>query len=78
MQALFSRRSQRATFARVTDKQEWRCPFEAPNLLRLSAEELDELFRSSEAGAIPRGEAHGTVLVGRGRSLAWPAAKLST
>jgi len=49
---------------------------EAPDLLRLSAEELDELFRSSDAGPIPAGEAHGTVLVRPGTDLAEPAAKL--
>ena len=49
---------------------------EAPDLLRLSPEELDELFRSSDAGPIPAGEAHGTVLVRPGTDLAEPAAKL--
>jgi hypothetical protein len=49
---------------------------EAPDLLRLSPEELDKLFRSADAGPIPRGEAHGTVLVRPGSDLADPAAKL--
>ena len=60
---------------------------EAPNLLRLSAEELDQLFRSSEAGPIPSGEAHGTVLVrpgtnrrllGRGATSPGPRRSCST
>jgi hypothetical protein len=49
---------------------------EAPDLLRLSAEELDTLFRSADPGPIPSGEAHGTVLVRPGSDLAEPAAKL--
>lgn len=47
-----------------------------PDLLRLSQEELDDLFRSSDAGPIPSGEAEGTVLVAPGTELAGPAAKL--
>jgi hypothetical protein len=39
------------------------------DLLRLSDDQLDDLFRKSEAGEIPDGEAEGTVLAG-------PAAKL--
>jgi hypothetical protein len=50
---------------------------QATDLLRLSPEELDTLFRSSEAGPIPRGEAHGTVLVQPGSELSGPAAKLA-
>ena len=51
-------------------------PHEVPDLLRLSQEELDDLFRASEAGPIPAGEAEGTVLVAPGTELAGPAAKL--
>ena len=49
---------------------------QVPDLLRLSQEELDDLFRSSDAGPIPSGEAEGTVLVAPGTELAGPAAKL--
>jgi hypothetical protein len=51
-------------------------PTEATDLLRLSPDELDTLFRSADAGPIPRGEAQGTVLVRPGSDLAEPAAKL--
>jgi hypothetical protein len=42
----------------------------------MSADELDQLFRQSDAGEIPRGEAEGTVLIRPGTELAGPAAKL--
>jgi len=47
-----------------------------PELLEKRAYELDELFRQSDAGEIPRGEAEGTVLFLPGTELAGPAAKL--
>ena len=47
-----------------------------PELLDKSADELDGLFRQSDAGEIPRGEAEGTVLIRPGTELAGPAAKL--
>jgi hypothetical protein len=52
-------------------------PTEATDLLRLSPEELDTLFRSSDAGPIPKGEARGTVLVRPGSDLSDVAAKLA-
>src|SRR5512144_1869311 len=45
-------------------------------LLEMSQAELDELFRSSPAGDIPRGEGEGTVLAARGETLSDIAAKL--
>jgi hypothetical protein len=42
----------------------------------MSQDELDALFRESDAGEIPRGEATGTVLVEPGTELSGPAAKL--
>jgi hypothetical protein len=42
----------------------------------MSADELDQLFRQSDAGEIPRGEAEGTVLIRPGTELAGPAGKL--
>jgi hypothetical protein len=47
-----------------------------PDLLQMTEGELDELFRRSEAGEIPDGEAEGTVLLRPGTELAGPAAKL--
>ena len=46
------------------------------DLLRMSSDELDELFRQSTGGELPDGEAEGTVLVESGTKLAGPAAKL--
>ena len=45
-------------------------------LLKLSQDELDKVFRSSPAGDIPSGQAKGTVLVARGAELSGVAAKL--
>jgi len=47
-----------------------------PELLEMEDDDLDALFRRSEAGEIPRGEAEGTVLLRPGTELAGPAAKL--
>lgn len=47
-----------------------------PQLLEMTDDELDGLFRQSDAGEIPRGEAEGTVLLRPGTQLAGPAAKL--
>jgi hypothetical protein len=47
-----------------------------PQLLEMTDDELDRLFRQSGAGEIPRGEAEGTVLIRPGTELAGPAAKL--
>lgn len=45
-------------------------------LLDMSEAELDDLFRASPAGEIPRGEARGTVIVAPGTELSEVAAKL--
>jgi hypothetical protein len=47
-----------------------------PELLEMKGDDLDALFRRSEAGEIPQGEAKGTVLLRPGTELAGPAAKL--
>jgi hypothetical protein len=52
-------------------------PVDAAQLLRMSSDELDELFRKSPAGEIPSGEAEGTVLLAPGTSLEGPAEKLA-
>lgn len=49
---------------------------DAEQLLEMSQDELDALFKRSEAGPIPRGEAKGTVLIAPGTELSDPAAKL--
>ena len=51
-------------------------PPAVPDLLRMRQEELDDLFRASDAGPIPGGEAEGTVLVTPGTELAEPVARL--
>jgi hypothetical protein len=45
-------------------------------LLEMSEAELDDLFRASPAGEIPRGEARGTVIVAPGTELSEVAARL--
>lgn len=49
---------------------------DVPQLLELSDDELDTLYRSSDAGEIPRGEAEGTVLLAPGTKLEGPAEKV--
>ena len=49
---------------------------DVPQLLEMSEDDLDDLFRSSDAGPIPAGEAKGTVLVQPGLSLEGNAAKI--
>ena len=41
-------------------------PLRAPELLDLSADELDDLFRASPAGPIPAGRGDGTALLAPG------------
>ena len=48
---------------------------DASRLLQMSHHELDDLYRDSPAGEIPRGEGHGTVLVAPGTELAEAAAQ---
>jgi hypothetical protein len=49
---------------------------DVPQLLEQSGDELDTLYRSSDAGDIPRGEAEGTVLLTPGTKLEGPAEKV--
>lgn len=44
-------------------------------LMKMSQAQLDELFRKSPAGNIPRGEGEGTVIIGPGTELSEIAAK---
>jgi len=48
----------------------------AEEMLDMSQEEIDELFRASPAGEIPRGEGRGTVIVAPGSEFAEIAAKV--
>ncbi len=43
--------------------------------LKMSADELDELFRNSPAGAIPDGEGQGTAIIAPGTAVSDPVAK---
>jgi hypothetical protein len=49
---------------------------DVPQLVEMSREELDALFRSSAAGEIPVGRTKGAVLVAPGTDIAWPAKRL--
>ena len=49
---------------------------DVPQLLEMSPDELDALFRRSAAGAIPVGPTKGTVLLAPGTEVAWPAKRL--
>ena len=45
-------------------------------LLKMSQAQLDELYRSSPAGDIPRGEGNGTLLIAPGTKLSDLAARI--
>jgi hypothetical protein len=49
---------------------------DVPQLVEMSPDELDALFRSSAAGEIPVGRTKGAVLVAPGTDVAWPAKRL--
>jgi len=49
---------------------------DVPQLSGMSPDELDTLFRRSDAGEVPDGEAEGTVLIAPGTTLEGPAEKL--
>ena len=50
-------------------------PTDIPDLMTLSQQQLDDLFRASPAGDIPNGEAAGTAIIAPGTVLEGPAAK---
>ena len=52
-------------------------PLRAPELLDLSAEELDDLFRASPAGPIPAGRGDGTALLAPGTVFSKATANLA-
>jgi hypothetical protein len=41
-------------------------PYDVPQLLRMSQQELDALFTASEAGPVPEGQADGTAIIAPG------------
>ena len=51
-------------------------PVDSDAMLHMKREELDDLFRSSPPGPIPKGEARGTVISHPGTEFAEIAAKL--
>jgi hypothetical protein len=50
-------------------------PLAAPDLQRMSALELDVLFRQAPAGPVPQGDADGTVLAATGHRAGQPLAR---
>ena len=46
------------------------------DLLKMSQQELDDLFSAHEAGPIPNGEAEGTAIIAPGTALSSPMAKM--
>jgi hypothetical protein len=52
-------------------------PITTPDLLDLSQDEIDDLFRRSEPGPIPAGEGEGTALIAPGSVLAEPSAVIA-
>jgi len=49
----------------------------ATDLLEMSQEQLDDLFRGAEAGPIPDGDANGTAILAAGTGLQSPGARLA-
>lgn len=52
-------------------------PATAPDLLKMSHAELDDLFRGADSGPIPDGEGDGTVIFAPDKPIAETAAKLA-
>lgn len=50
--------------------------YDATQLLAMSAEQLDELFKASPAGDIPDGEAKGTAIIAPGTKMSMTIAEL--
>ncbi len=51
-------------------------PYDVPQLMMMSREQLDQLFRQSEAGPIPDGPADGTLILAPGTVLSRHIAEL--
>ena len=50
--------------------------YTAPQLLAMTQEQLDDLFKASPAGDIPNGEAEGTAIIAPGTKYSEPIAKI--
>ncbi|NJD04883.1 MAG: hypothetical protein FIA97_00095 [Methylococcaceae bacterium] len=50
--------------------------YTVPQLLAMTQEQLDELFKASPAGDIPNGEAQGTAIIAPGTKYSEPIAKI--
>jgi hypothetical protein len=50
-------------------------PVEIPQLMKMTQQELDDLFKQSPAGPIPDGEAEGTAIIAPGTALEETAAR---
>jgi len=50
--------------------------YTVPQLLAMTQEQLDDLFKASPAGDIPNGEAQGTAIIAPGTSYSEPIAKI--
>src|SRR5262249_12928702 len=49
---------------------------DVPQLLKMTAEQLDELFKNSPAGDIPDGDAQGTALIATGTAMSSDIARV--
>jgi hypothetical protein len=43
-------------------------PYDVPQLLKMTQQQLDDLFKQSEAGPLPEGQADGTAIIAPGTS----------
>jgi hypothetical protein len=59
----------------VAAKEDQSMPYDVPQLLKMSQNDLDELFTKSPAGEIPDGEGEGTAIVAPGTSYTEAVAK---
>jgi hypothetical protein len=57
----------------ATKRSPWRCKkggnvmaYDVPQLLQMTQKQLDDLFRASESGPIPDGQADGTAIIAQG------------
>jgi hypothetical protein len=62
-------------FTAAAAKEDATMPFDVPQLLKMSQNDLDELFKKSLAGEIPDGEGEGTAIVAPGTSYTEAVAK---
>jgi hypothetical protein len=51
-------------------------PYDVPQLLAMSQQQLDDLFRASPSGDVPNGSAEGTAIIAPGTAFSEPIAKV--